>query len=342
MTPRNLVIKTLTFDSPPRIPRHLWLLPWAEKRYPSEAASIRLQFPDDIIQAPAVYDRPLGLTGRKYTAGVYIDEWGCRFVNMEDGLMGIVHEPLIRDWSDLDHFQPPAAVLDIDREAINRFCRSTDRFVYAGSIVRPLERFQFLRTMEQSMVDVMLEEPGFTELLRRMHEHFCKEVDAWASTDVDAVFLMDDWGTQHGMMLSPEVFRKHFKPMYKDYCEIARQHGKFVFMHSDGNIADILPELAEVGVHALNSQLFCMDIDRLSREMAGKITFWGEIDRQDILPNGTRADICEAVNLVYSRLHRNGGVIAQCEFGPAAKPENIRNVFECWDEISVTRDARGS
>jgi uroporphyrinogen decarboxylase len=74
-----------------------------------------------------------------------------------------------------------------------------------------------------------------------------------------------------------------------------------------------------------------MDIDRLSREVAGKITFWGEIDRQDTLPNGTPKDIQQAVDLVYSRLYRNGGVIAQCEFGPAAKPENILSVFEYWN-----------
>jgi uroporphyrinogen decarboxylase len=71
--------------------------------------------------------------------------------------------------------------------------------------------------------------------------------------------------------------------------------------------------------------------------VAGKITFWGEIDRQDILPNGSPDDIRNAVDLVYRKLYRNGGVIAQCEFGPAAKPENICNVFECWNRYN--RDA---
>lgn len=331
MKSRELVLKTLNFDNPQRIPRHLWLLPWAEKRYPDYVKRIRELYPDDIAQATAVYRKPLNLTGGKYQAGVYVDEWGCKFVNMEDGLMGIVHEPLIRDWSDLDHFKTPDATLDIDKDAINRFCRSTDQFTYAGSIVRPLERFQFLRTMEQSMTDVLMADDGFLELLKRMHEHFCKEVEVWAQTEVDAIFLMDDWGTQHAMMLSPDVFRTYFKPMYRDYCEIARQRGKYVFMHSDGNIADILPELVEVGVHALNSQLFCMDMDRLSSEVAGKITFWGEIDRQDTLPNGSAEDIEHAVELVHSKLYRNGGVIAQCEFGPAARPENVLRVFECWN-----------
>ena len=342
MDSKNLVIKTLNFDSPPRIPRHLWLLPWAENLYPEFAKKIRERYPDDIVQAPAVYRQPLNLTGGKYKAGLYIDEWGCKFMNPEEGLMGIVHEPLIRDWSDLAHFRTPDAVLQIDKEAINRFCRSTDKFTYAGSIVRPLERFQFIRTMEQSMTDVLLEEPGYLDLLRRMHEHFLKEVEVWSETEVDAVFLMDDWGTQHAMMLSPDVFRTHFKPMYRDYCEIAHQHGKYVFMHSDGNIAEIMPELVEVGVDAINSQLFCMDIDRLSREVAGKITFWGEIDRQNILPNGTSGDIVEVVGRIYANLYRNGGVIAQCEFGPAANPDNIMRVFECWDSIRVERKTRNN
>jgi uroporphyrinogen decarboxylase len=316
MTSRTLVLDTLNFASPGRIPRHLWLLPWAEINYPEDARRIRSRYPDDIVQVPAWYRKPLQLTGGKYRKGLYIDEWGCRFHNAEEGLMGIVHEPLIRNWSDLDGFRPPDAVLDIDVDSINRFCRSTDQFTYAGSIVRPLERFQFLRTMEQSMTDVLMEEPGYLRLLELMHEHFRKEVEVWSKTDVDAVFLMDDWGTQHALMLSPAVFRQHFKPMYRDYCEIAHHYGKFVFMHSDGNIAEILPELVEVGVDAINSQLFCMDIDRLSREVAGKITFWGEIDRQNLLPNGSKQEIRDAVRLVYDQLYRNGGVIAQCEFGP--------------------------
>ena len=165
MDSRSLVIDTLTFASPRRIPRQLWLLPWAEERYPDYIKKIRQLYPDDIIQAPAVYCKPLNLTGGKYQAGVYVDEWGCRFVNMEDGLMGIVHEPLISDWSDLETFRTPEAVLDIDTDAINRFCRSTEKFVYAGSIVRPLERFQFIRTMEQSMTDVLFEEPGLSSFL---------------------------------------------------------------------------------------------------------------------------------------------------------------------------------
>ncbi|MDD3385090.1 MAG: uroporphyrinogen decarboxylase family protein [Bacteroidales bacterium] len=336
VTSRSLVEQTLTFASPSRIPRQAWILPWAEIHFPAEVARIRERWPDDCMQAPTMLTRPTTAVGGKYRAGLFIDEWGCQFHNREEGLMGIVSEPLIREWSDLESFQTPDILCELDKESINRFCRSTDRFVYSGGIIRPYERFQFLRTMEQSFMDVMLEEEGYLELLKRIHNHYLKETEAWAQTDVNAIFLMDDWGTQHAMMVSPDVFRRHFKPMYAEYCAIAHHYGKYAFMHSDGNIQEIIPDLIEVGVDALNCQLFCMDLDRLEQEAAGKITFWGEIDRQELLPNGTFNDIDNAIENIYNKLYRNGGLIAQCEFGPAANPANIKRVFETWNRKSIS------
>ena len=70
----------------------------------------------------------------------------------------------------------------------------------------------------------------------------------------------------------------------------------------------------------------------------GKITFWGEIDRQHILPEGTKEEVAKAVQQVYKKLWKNGGCIAQCEFGPGAAPENVYTVFETWS--SLNRDIK--
>jgi uroporphyrinogen decarboxylase len=139
------------------------------------------------------------------------------------------------------------------------------------------------------------------------------------------------------MMVPPEYFRKYFKHLYREYADIAHHYKKFVFMHSDGNIEEIIPDLIEVGIDALNSQLFCMDIEDLGRKYSGKISFWGEIDRQNILPNGNKDAIKQAVNRVYRNLYSNGGVIGQVEFGPAAKPENLFYVFEAWNNIIINQ-----
>jgi len=331
MISRDTVRRTLERDSPPRIPRHLWLLPWAENHHPDMVRRLRREYPDDLVSVPHPYRSPLPEEGDPHRPGIYVDEWGCRFANVQDGMIGIVQEARIQDWNDLEDLADPEATLDLDVERVNAFCRSTDRFVLAASRVRPFERLGFLRTLERVLVDLLEQPPGFRALLDRVHRFYLREMEAWASTEVDALCVADDWGSQHGLMIAPDLFRRVFKPLYRDYAEIAHRHGKYLFMHSDGHIAEIIPDLIEVGVDALNCQIHCMGVEALGARFRGRITFWGEIDRQHLLPYGSRPDIRRAVEAIREHLYDRGGVIAQCEFGPGARPENVLEVFRAWD-----------
>jgi hypothetical protein len=76
-----------------------------------------------------------------------------------------------------------------------------------------------------------------------------------------------------------------------------------------------------------------MDVAGIGRRFAGKLTFWGEVDRQHLLPYGTPADVAEAVRTARRALWRGGGAIAQCEFGIGARPENVAAVFEAWEGL---------
>ena len=131
-----------------------------------------------------------------------------------------------------------------------------------------------------------------------------KELEMVTRTDVDGFSFMDDWGTQISLLINPEIWREWFKPMYKDYCDLAHSRGKYVFFHSDGFIEQIYPDLIEIGVDAINSQLFCMDIEKLVDLYGDKICFWGEIDRQYILPFGTTEDVKKAVDRVADAIIR--------------------------------------
>lgn len=333
MKPRELVRRTVEFANPPRVPRQAWVLPWAEERFPSEVTRLRQEFPDDLVTSPGLYRQPLPVQGDRYRKGVYIDEWGCRFENIHGGVIGIVREPLIREWDELEVFRTPECTLAVDREAVNAFCASTEKFVLAGTLVRPFERYCFIRTMEQALVDVFRRPDGFGELLGRLHAHYIREVEAWCATDVDGIVIMDDWGAQDRMIVSPRLWREVFKPIYRDYCDVARQAGKLVFMHSDGHITEIVGDLVEVGVQALNSQVKCMGVAELGRRFRGSLTFWGEIDRQEVLPLGSLEDVRHAVQEMRQHLYAGGGVIAQCEFGPGASPENVFEVFRAWRDL---------
>lgn len=333
MNPKEIVIKTLNFDNPQRIPRQCWLLPWAAKRFPEEAFRLANTYPDDIVPVPGIYTLPPTIVGDRYESGLYIDEWGCVFNNIQAGLIGVPSEPLVKRWEDLDRFKTPESVLAVDIQQVYEFCRKVGKFTYSSSWIRPFERYQFIRTTELAMMDIALNVPEMEILINRIHQHYLKETEAWARTDIDAIGIMDDWGMQNGMIVSPEFFRKYFKPLYRDYSEIAKKYGKYIFMHSDGNITEIIPDLIEIGIDALNSQLFCMNIEELGKKFSGRITFWGEIDRQHLLPEGTKDEIESAVRFIFSNLYSGGGIIGQCEFGPAANPENVFQVFKCWDNI---------
>jgi uroporphyrinogen-III decarboxylase len=206
--------------------------------------------------------------------------------------------------------------------------------VLGGSWIRPFERLQFIRTMENALVDVLEQRSEFIHLLERIHHYYLVEAEAWVKTDIDALAIMDDWGCQKSLLISPDLWRHLFKPLYRDYAELAHRNGKYVFMHSDGNIIDILDDLIEVGVDAINAQIFCMGVEALGLRFRGRITFWGEIDRQYLLAHGTREQVQVAVESVYSNLYAAGGLIAQCEFGPGARPENVIQVFEAWEAIN--------
>lgn len=331
MTPRERVYRALEMRGPDRVPRDLWALPIAEIEQGADRMDrFRADWPIDFDEFAGGV-RGTQVRGKPHVVGQYTDEWGCTFENIHAGVIGEVKRPLLADWSDLDKLREPTELLDFDVDAVNARCRASDRFVRSVCVARPFERCQFLRGSENVFMDIAEDSDEFRELLGRLHAYYCKEMQAWARTEVDGLFWMDDWGTQQSLLINPATWREVFKPLYAEYVRIAHDADKKAFMHSDGNIADILPDLLEIGVDAINCQLFCMDIEALGRRFKGQITFWGEIDRQHILPHGSEQDARAAVRRVADALgSADGGVIAQFELGAAARFQNAVAVYDEW------------
>ena len=338
MTSRELVYKNLEFrNSSGRAPRQLWALPWAENTYPEEYRAIVRDYPADIIGSAFVLKEKGIARGSPFEIGDSVDAWGCRFTNIQRGVHGEVKEPIVspddENWEDTSKVHIPTEWFSFDTDEVNRFCKSTDKFVLSGCCPRPFEQLQFIRGSEQLFVDLALRPSGLFKFLQKMHSFYCELFEKWAKTDVDALNMMDDWGTQRGLLIHPDTWVEIFKPLYKDYINIAHSHGKKMFMHSDGHTLAIYPHLIELGLDAFNSQIFCIGVENLA-PFKGKITFWGEIDRQHLLPSPNPDDITGAVTKVHEHLWQNGGCIAQCEFGAGARPENVRQVFACWDNLT--------
>ena len=336
MNSRERVYAALEFTSPDRVPRDLWTLPWVGMGAAAEFDALMKGFTFDVFGAGGLGkgDRASGGAGRK---GTYVDEWGCVWEAAEDGVAGEVKGSPLADWSDLATYQPPWEVIErADFDNINRaqdanLKSGNPKFLMGGSSVRPFERLQFLRGNENLYMDIGYGSGEFRKLVAMVHEFYMKELSGVVKTDCDCVGFGDDWGSQRGLLISPDMWREYFKPLYKDYCDLIRGAGKKVFFHSDGEISSIFPDLIEIGIDAVNCQLFCMDIEELGRRYKGKITFWGEIDRQHVLPFGSVQDVYRAVGRVRRAFDDGrGGVIAHCEWGKNNPAENIRAVYDAW------------
>ena len=336
---RDLVRRALRFESPARIPRQLWVLPWFETRFADATGRLRERFPDDIVGAASPYRPSPRRSGDPYRRGEYVDEWGCRFDNLHEGVIGEVKRPLVADLADWrSAVRPPVETLPGNfaaaRAAVDRSCAETPLFTLSGCCPRPWERYQFLRGTENALCDLMDPDANVRDMLRTIHEFHLRECEFWAGTHIDAIFFMDDWGAQRQSLIPPAVWRDLFKPMYRDYIDIAHAAGKFAFMHSDGHILAIVDDVVELGLDALNSQLFCMDMDEYARKTRGKLTLWGEIDRQHVLASTDPAEARAAVRSVAARFYDpRGGLVAQCEAGPGANPAAVDAVFDEWERV---------
>lgn len=339
-TPREIVTRALNFECPERVPRDIWGPPWAKMTYPDAVERLSNRFPSDLQDASDIYRPSSRKRGNAHLVGEYIDEWGCIFENLQDGIIGEVKTPIIEDVNDLSALQAPFEILPDNmekaRDSVNRQAAASDKFFGGNMPPRLWERMQFLRGTVESMMDTC--DPDTCKpLLKNLQDFYLRDLEFWVKTDVDYIFFMDDWGSQQNLLVSPAAWRELFKPLYKEYCDLAHAHGKYVFMHSDGNIQEIYPDLIEIGVDAVNSQLFCMDMDLLRDNAKGKITFWGEIDRQHILISKNLDDGRKAVQQVVDKLYSpEGGIIAQFEFGPGANPDMPEVLFEEWERLTGT------
>jgi len=320
------------------LPRDVWGGMYIAGMRSSDWNTLLDRFPMDFARPPSV----LGQSERTHAdggTGIRMDEWGSVWKTLQEGVSGEVTRPALADMGDLGAFRPPWEMVENSSvEAVDDSCRATDCFTIGEIGPGPFERLQFLRGTQNLFLDLAEHSSDSMRLLEIVHEFYLRHVSLWCSSVVDSIAMGDDWGSQTGLLISPEMWRSLFRPLYSQYFDLIRRAGKRVFFHSDGMIRQIIPDLIDVGVDALNCQVFCMDIEELGRSFRGQVTFWGEIDRQSVLPFGTRGDVQAAVSRVCASLGSNaGGLIAQLHWGISDPLENILAAYQEW-EMAYTQD----
>lgn len=335
MDSRERVMRTLEFRGADRIPTDIWVLPAARMEYGERLEALHIPKKTDIASLTGALD-PAD-TPRYFEEGTFVDPWGCTWRNIQAGLMGEVKKPVFEEYDGIDAYTPPIEefLVEWDRKRAEmedkiKAARTEGKFIIGGW-VSLFERMQYLRGTENLYCDIALEEEGLFRLAEIVMEYQRVYVDKWLNLDIDAMTFGDDWGTQISLLISPDKWKKIFKPLYRELIDKMKAKGKKVFFHSDGYIYDLYPELIELGVDAVNSQLWCMGVEKVARAYAGKITFWGEISRQNTLPMGTPEDVKAAAERMKELLSVNGGgLIGQSEINKDVPFENIKTLMEAW------------
>ena len=184
-------------------------------------------------------------------------------------------------------------------------------------------------------MDLVLNEEFAAFILDRLTEMQCDGMRFIADCDVDVVITGDDMGTQRGMMMSPDMWRKWFKPRMAKVIEAARsvKPDVHVWYHSDGDVRDIIPELIEIGVDVLNPvQPECMDPAELKRLYGDRLNFWGTVGTQTTMPFGTPEEVRRVVRERIETVGKDGG-------GLLIAPTHVLEPDVPWENVVAFFDA---
>ena len=345
MDSRERVFRAIRFECPDRVPVTYSCLPAAFldhgpalidllKKYPNDFYSL-----DDIeIPEPKKeFYRPDGSYEHEYT-----DEWGCRWVEYREGITGQVIGHPLSDWSGLKDYQVPEHPLsspDQVRENKARLDRMRKRYPAWGGGTNFFERMQWLRGFEPLLMDMAEGREEVCVLADRiLEEYILPFVRASIEAGSEIIVIGDDWGTQQQLMISPPLWRKIFKPRYRRIFDTCHDGGALTYMHSDGMIVEIIPDLSEIGLDVINPQLSCTDLEELRKAADHRICISTDIDRQRLLPFGTPEQVREYIGNVFDVLGSpDGGLMWNGEIGPAVPLANAEAMLKAFNEFGKYR-----
>ncbi|MEN3186117.1 MAG: uroporphyrinogen decarboxylase family protein [Atribacterota bacterium] len=273
----------------------------------------------------------LGLDMIQYSVGIansyylkeeeeYICEWGIKWKRVPyttpfgtGHYTEIAEHPLATD-SGLAEYVPPSP----HREELylplwkilEKFGRT--HFILGVVVCTIFEGAWYLRGMNQLLIDMVTDEEKANHILDIPFHFHLEAAKRLTTMGVDGIWLGDDVGTQRGMLLSPELWRRYLKPRLATICQEVKKTDPNVKIayHSDGNIYPIIDELVEIGIDILNPvQPGAMDPEFLKKRYGDVLSFWGSIDEQRTLPFGTPEEVKQEVQRRIVTLGKGGGFI---------------------------------
>jgi len=275
------LIKAMTYDFPERIPVSAGFLPAAWLKYGDELKRLTADYEDIFGARNESAEVSMAPT---YHEGSHTDEWGCVWQNIAEGMESIVTGHPVKTREDILSLKIPE----------NRDGRLPHGLMYL--------RLLDLRGFEEAMIDFAEECDELQILIDKVLEYNMIQIEAALPGMGEAAYFGDDLGMQRGLAIGPAKWRKYMKPCFEKMFQRVRKAGKYVYMHTDGMIYEIMPDLMECGVNMINPQFRANGLDNLVRVCRGNIPINLDLDRQLFpfaTPSELESHVAECVEALY-------------------------------------------
>ena len=152
--------------------------------------------------------------------------------------------------------------------------------------------------MEMFMTDLILNPEIAGAIIEKITVYVKNLALESAASGIDVLCFYDDVGMQTGLQISPGMWRKYIKPSWKSVLETVRAKYPRIrcFLHSCGNIGEIVPDIVDLGFDILHPvQPECMDFEKAAASYGKDIVLCATISSQRTFPFGTPEDVREEV-----------------------------------------------
>jgi len=258
-----------------------------------------------------------------YELGKHTDHWGNEWDNIVDGHDSICIRGALPDLEDVDKLPLPKDDIGL-----------THGFMFL--------QLTYIRGYENAMIDFIEEKPEFFRLIEKVISYNERQIKLQLNKmkpDDYIIRFGDDLGMQNSLPTGPDRWRKILKPCYMRLYKPCKEQGKLIYMHSDGCIFEIIPDLRDCGVDIINPQFRANDLANLKRVTRGegrcKIAVNLDLDRQ-LFPFATPSEledhIMECVEALYLP---SGGLALFAEISEDIPLENISTIYKALEKARL-------
>ncbi len=205
---------------------------------------------------------------------------------------------------------------DYDYRAMAETCRRFDGYavsVGGAGLCDIINSNGFLRGMEQTLVDLITDDPAGLLLAKRRTEinlEITRRTIEAARGRIDFLWMGEDLGTQQSPIISLDLYRRHLRPLHQKCVDLAKAYNLPVLIHCCGSSSWAFDDFVEMGINVVDTlqpEAKNMAPAYLKKTFGGRLAFHGCISTAGPVAFGSGADVVKDCRETLDIMMPGGG-----------------------------------